>query len=192
MQNFHNVKLPNFISVYSVGGPCFSTLSSITASGRESRIQERSNALQRYIISGCRLSQQQFNEFNSFFRARFGQQYSFRMRDHSDYELKDQIIAVGDGGNQLSFAIFKSYSDEINPYKRRILKLSNDASINVEGRIDLENGMINLSSPLLRGRSLIINSTFDVTVRFLNDDFKYSLSSDGSILIEDINLMEVL
>ncbi len=191
MQYFHNVKLPDFVSIYALGGPSFSTFSSATASGRECRVQERSVAVQKYVISGCILSHEQFEEFNGFFRARFGQQYSFRMKDHADYELKHQIIADGDE-DKLVFGVFKTYYDIIKPYNRRISKLSDNSYINVNGSIDIEEGVVTINSPLSKGEKLIINGEFDVTVRFMNDDFKYSTNNDGSIKIEDIPLLEVL
>lgn len=192
MQNFHNVNLPSFIAVYASGGPVFETISAITSSGRESRIQSRNIALQEYMISDCRLSLEQFEEFNSFFRARHGQQYSFRMRDYADSILKNEIIAIGDGIEK-SFEVYKYYQDKISPYKRRITKLSPEfTSINLRGDVDYNNGIITLESPLNLGENLIMNSLFDVPVRFLNDSFRYNFNLDGSVTINDLKLIEVI
>lgn len=192
MQNFHSVTLPNFISIWAKGGPSFSTSCAFTASGRERRKSERSDSLQHYIVSDCRLSMEQFNVFNSFFRARHGQQYSFKMRDHLDCVIENQIIEK-EKTDQLYFEIYKLYKDDLMPYKRRITKLSKESSfINLNGDIDCDNGIITLEKPLLEGEQIILNALFDVTVRFMSDSLKYHLNIDGSIVIDNLEMIEVV
>ena len=148
MQNFHNVKLPDFIAIHAVGGPVFSTSCVTTGSGRESRMLDHDYGLQQYIISDCRLSQVEFEEFNSFFRARRGQQYSFRMRDYADYEIKNQQIKPVDE-SEMIFEIYKEYPDEINPYRRRITMLDqNSVLVNMPAEVDCDRGLIILPEVL--------------------------------------------
>lgn len=197
MKHFHDITLPDFVSIYAKGGPCFSTICSISASGRELRISERNKAINDYEISGCYLSVEQFGQLNSFFRARQGKQFAFRMKDYADYKLSEQILAIGDGISK-DFPIFKSYEDKYNPYNRRVTKVVlstvqitiGDQAVSKEC-ID-EQGVINLDQPLSKGEELKISADFDVLVRFDSDNFEYSFMEDGSILIEDLKVVEVL
>ena len=197
MTNFHNINLPSFIALHAKGSPSFTTAVAMTASGREARVADRSHAVQKYTILNCRLSSTQFEEFNGFFRARKGQQYSFRMRDYADCTIHDQII--GDGGIALSAEVFKTYPDALSPYKRRITKLvPGSVRLRVNeldtraANIDHEQGVISLEQPLQDAQRLIINAKFDVEVRFASDDFKYSTHTDGSTIIDDLEIIGIL
>lgn len=197
MKNFHNVNLPSFIALHAKGAPVFTTSIATTASGREARSADRAYSLQKYTISNCRLGAFQFDEFNGFFRARKGQQYSFRMRDYADCIIFDQ--AVSEDGSGLSFEVFKTYPDRLNPYSRRITKLAPGSVQLRVGDLDLrplhidhERGIITLDRSLQHGQCLMINATFDVEVRFASDDFKYSMHQDGSIMIDDLEIVEVV
>lgn len=192
MKNFHNVKLPDFIARHAIGGPVFYTSCITTLSGRESRILDRGYGQQKYMISDCRLSQAEFEEFNSFFRARRGQQYSFRMRDFADYEIKYQKMNYSDKPEMI-FEIYKEYPDEMNSYKRRIRLLDKSSVlVNMIAEVDCDQGIITLPELLSSFQDLYLTAKFDVAVRFMSDDLKYSTHIDGSIIIDDISLIEVI
>lgn len=197
MKNFHNISLPSFISIHAKGSPVFATQVATTASGREARFADRMHSMQKYTISNCRLGSFQFDEFNGFFRARKGRQHSFRMRDYADCIIFDQVI--GESVADLSVEVFKTYPDNLKPYARRITKLvMGSVQLQLEGldlrpaNIDYEQGIIILDQPLHKGQHLMINATFDVEVRFASDDFKYSMHQDGSIMIDDLEIVEVV
>ncbi len=192
MKNFHNVMLPDFIAVHAVGGPAFSTTCVTTLSGRESRALEREVGLQRYVISDCKLSFTEFEAFNSFFRARRGQQYSFYMRDHADYRIDNQRIIGRDEG-KIVFEIYKEYPDSLAPYYRRITKLDRDSiSTNILAEVDCEGGVIVLPNSLPASQELLLSANFYVLVRFTNDVLKYRTHIDGSIIIDEMTLVEVV
>jgi uncharacterized protein (TIGR02217 family) len=190
---YHDILLPDSITVHLKGGPGFSTTTASTISGREIRFCERQNAIQKYRLEGCRLSQDEFQRFNSFFRARIGCAYAFRIRDHADFKIENQIIGTADGISK-EFEIYKSYEDYVCSYKRKIACLREEtieANFAIED-IDRQNGLIRTQEILEIGKTLIINAEFDVWVRFVSDEFLYSSCADGSILIEDLDLLEVL
>ena len=138
---YHDILLPDFITVHLKGGPVFSTSMASTVSGREIRFYDRQNAIQKYSLVGCRLSQDEFQRFNSFFRARIGCAYAFRIKDHADFRMENQIIAVADGVSK-EFEIYKSYEDEACSYRRKIAAVregSVAADFDIE-KIDRENG----------------------------------------------------
>ncbi len=185
---FHDVNLPDFLALYAKGGPIFSTNIIQTQSGREVRIPNKYQAIHQYVITDCYLNQKQFEEFNSFFRARFGMTYGFRLKDYSDYMCNSQKIEVD---NNNKFQLIKTYSDEISPYTRIITKPI-DVKIDMQNDIDYTTGIGILKNPLKNGEKLIATFTFDVPVRFNNEQFKYSFQPDGTIMIYDLLLIEVI
>ncbi len=193
MNNFQDILLPEFISVHLKGGPSFATSCASTVSGREIRVLEREYAVQKYTLTGARLSMDQFHEFNCFFRSRKGMYHSFRMRDHADFKLEHQLVAAH-SDETFNYEIFKKYEDNISSYFRRIttLRSSTVKSNMAYEAIDYIRGIIFLDSLLLKGQTLIISAEFDVAVRFCSDEFKYSFSQDGSVIIDELELQEVL
>jgi len=196
--NFHDLNLPKYIEIFAVGSSEFSTSLAASMSGREARISDRQLAKRRYVLKDCRLSVVQFEAFNSFFQARAGRRYSFRLRDHFDYKVEKQIIATGDGIST-EFQLQKTYEDLISPYVRKITKpvlatieLSSEGEIIQAETINPGTGQVTLQHPLIEGARLCASFEFDVPVRFVNDSFQYSFSSDGSIRLEDIELIEVV
>lgn len=195
--SFHNTTLPKFIAIFAVGGPRFSTSIANTISGRELRNPDFEYSLQRYRLKNCILSSNEFYVFNSFFRARKGQNFAFRMLDYADSIITNQIIARGDDQKTI-FPLFKTYHDPIAPYKRRITKPILDSvkiyindNIITDALID-DNGFITLTHPLALNSVLKVDLIFEVAVRFSNDSFDYTIKDDGSIILSDIDLIEVI
>ncbi|WP_341751827.1 MULTISPECIES: TIGR02217 family protein [unclassified Candidatus Tisiphia] len=195
--NFHDIRMPKFIETFAVGRPEFATSCAMTLSGREVRNLDREYAKQKYLIKNCRLSSLEFEQFSSFFRARRGGNFAFRFRDNVDYQVSRQIIGKGDG-ELTQFQLVKLYEDPILPYARTISKPVFGSgefyvnNINTEVEVDYNTGLITLPRPLDKGQILIGNFTFDVAVRFASDSFEYFYSSDGSIELSPIELLEVI
>lgn len=189
----HNVIMPDFITIHLRGGPSFATLTASTVSGREVRYYERQTAIHKYTLNGCRLSNSQFQIFNSFFRARLGSAFAFRIKDHADYKIDNQICGIGDGQKQ-NFELYKIYPDMGQICHRRIFALNSDNLISSHEikTIDQVEGIISLKDPLPKDENLIITGDFEIWVRFVSDEFRYSTMEDGSILIDDISLIEVI
>jgi len=190
---YHDVLLPDFLTVHLKGGPVFFTSTASTISGREIRTYERQNSIQKYSLVGCKLSHDEFQRFNSFFRARIGCAYAFRIKDHADFKINNQVIAVGDGVTR-EFELYKSYEDDACSYRRRISAIRDgtlDSNFEIE-HIDRINGILNTRDVMPDGVQLIISAEFDVWVRFASDEFRYSSASDGSLLIEELGLVEVI
>jgi len=190
---YHDVLLRDFVTVHLKGGPVFFTSTASTISGREIRTYERQNSIQKYSLVGCKLSHDEFQRFNSFFRARIGCAYAFRIKDHADFKINNQVIAVGDGVTR-EFELYKSYEDDACSYRRRISAIRDgtlDSNFEIE-HIDRINGILNTRDVMPDGVQLIISAEFDVWVRFASDEFRYSSASDGSLLIEELGLVEVI
>lgn len=197
MKYFHEVSLPQFVSIYARGGPCFHTIVVSSVSGREARSTSRTHSLQQYQIKDCKLNNEQFAQLNAFFRARQGMMYGFRMRDHADHTVNDQQLAVGDG-QKTQFQLFKSYRDDLSTYQRPIYKpIADSVIIKVNGTVadfncNSTNGMIKLANAPQQGASITASFIFEVPVRFEIDNLTYHLGEDGSIIIDPLKVVEVL
>lgn len=195
--NFHDIRMPEFIESFGVGKPEFSTSYAITKSGREIRHLDYEHVCQKYIIKNAKLSTEEFEQFNSFFKARRGSNFAFRFRDHADYKVTNGFIAKGDG-NVNKFQLKKIYDDPISPYMRIITKPVNNSvtvyvnNVRVISIIDYNEGIVTLPNHLAEESILTADFIFDVAVRFSIDSFEYSYSNNGCIELCDIELREVI
>lgn len=195
---FHDTNLPKHIEVFAVGSSEFTTSLTSSMSGRESRNSDTHFPRRRYTLKDCRLSLDQFELFNSFFKARAGRRFAFRLKDHFDYKVTKQVVAMGDGSTK-SFQLKKIYKDKVSPYARVITRpiiktikiWCNDTLIQPES-IDKNTGIICLNKAIQKDSKLIASFEFDVPVRFMHDSFQYSFNRDGTILLDNAELIEVL
>lgn len=198
MTNFLNILLPEFLSPYIIGGPYFDTSIIRTVSGREVRFANLQNACQKYTIKGCHLTPSELNEFNAFFRNAKGAASGFCMKDDSDHTAVEQIL-YSKTNDPLTYEVSKEYKFGDQKYLRRIfkpipesieIKTTDQKEIHAESNYDL--GILTLKDPLPEGIGLITNFSFYVPVRFKEDHFNYCNCKDGSIMLEDIELIEVM
>ncbi|MFV9930387.1 MAG: TIGR02217 family protein [Rickettsia endosymbiont of Haemaphysalis japonica] len=154
---------------------------------------------QKYLIKHARLSSTEFEQFNSFFKARRGSNVALRFRNYADDRGINEVIAKGEGnGNLNKLQLRKIYSDPIAPYERVITKPVNNSvilyinNVRTMGIVDYNDGIVTLPSPLGQDVILTANFTFDVAVRFSIDSFEYSYCNDGSIALSNIELVEVI
>ncbi|GAB4164477.1 MAG: DUF2460 domain-containing protein [Rickettsiaceae bacterium] len=195
---FHNINLPHFIEVFAVGSSEFSTSCAVSMSGREIRSSDSVVPRRKYTLKGCRLSLAQFEAFNSFFIARAGKRFAFRLKDHFDFSVKKQIIASGSDG-ETKIQLHKIYPDELQPHARKITKPKgqtiklwiNQTELDLQ-EVDTCLGVITLPGPLGKGDVLVASFEFDVPVRFANDHFNYSFNTDGTISLDDVDMVEVI
>ncbi len=196
--NFHNVNLPQYIEIFAVGASEFTTSCVVSMSGREARSSDSQIARRRYFLKECRLSQAQFDAFNSFFIARSGKRFSFRLKDYFDFMVNKQTIATGDDVEK-TFQLQKLYQDDFVPYLRKITKPKTDTlKLWIKNEeifpqeIDLNTGVVTLPKPVPLDVQLVASFEFDVPVRFANDSFEYSFKKDGTISLDKAELIEVL
>lgn len=195
--NFHNVRMPEFIEVFAIGISEFSTSHVLTKSGREVRSLDRAHANHRYLMKDIHLSNNEFEQFNNFFKARRGSNFAFRFRDHVDYKVTNGFIAKG-GEGRSQFYLSKLYDDLIMPYKRIITKpVENSLNVYIDNipafhLLDTALGIITLQNTLEENQILTADFIFDVAVRFKYNSFEYTYSNDGSIRLSDLELVEVM
>jgi uncharacterized protein (TIGR02217 family) len=197
MTNFHAVNLPKYIEIFAKANTEFSTSCSVSKSGREVRSLDSELPKRSYSLKDCRLSKYQFEIFNSFFYARRGRRFAFLLKDYGDYKVKDQQIVQIEVESQ-ELQLTKIYPDLIAPYTRKIIKpISETIEIydNNKSQLDyslLKAGVVKISKSLEKDVKLFISFEFDVPVRFDKDSFQYSFNEDGTISLDDVELIEVL
>ncbi len=196
-QNFHDMNLPDFMEIYAQGVSEFSTSCAITLSGRENRSSNITFPRRRYNLKNCRLSEVQFEIFNSFFMARLGSRYSFRLKDYFDYKvINEQFVDSDIQGGRIQLK--KTYNDAVSSVLRKVTKpKKNTVKFWFNGvqagewEADYKTGVIRFLKEIPKNTIITASCEFDVPVRFANDSFQCCLNNDGTISILDTELLEV-
>lgn len=123
---FHDVLFPELISYGSSGGPKFKTTIFTADSGYEQRNVDWTNIRSEYDVGQSIKDSDDMEELRAFFMARRGRAYGFRFKDWGDFQIKNQLIGVGDGIVK-TFQIVKTYTNQNDfgtayEYSRKITK----------------------------------------------------------------------
>ena len=195
--SFHKTRMPGFVSPFVICSPSFSTSIVQTSSGREIRSSDHGEQISKYIIKECKLSLQQFEVFNGFFKARQGQKFSFLLHDPADFRVDDQIFEKTDIGTRAGYFLYKLYQDRLCPVRKYIahpkegtIKIFIDGNA-INGGFDIQENEIQFQISVPEDR-VRVSFDFDIEIRFNQDSFDYSFSSDGSVKLSDIELIEVI
>jgi uncharacterized protein (TIGR02217 family) len=172
-------RFPESISYGSSGGPGFKTFIFEGHNGVEQRNITFSRSKGRWDVAYGVKDKDDMDELRAFFYQVRGRAIGFRFKDHSDYELVNENIGVGDGVEN-TFRLIKTYGSA-NPYIRRIFKpVSGTLSVTVNNvAVPLGAGPTQVNpdyttGTLVFGASVIPASThivrasceFDVPCRF--------------------------
>jgi len=208
---FHEIQFPVDISLGASGGPERRTEIVTLGSGREERNTRWANSRRRYNAGYGVKTLDQIHQVIRFFEERRGRLHGFRWRDPVDYKsgqpsstptAQDQVIGVGDGITDL-FLLTKDYSDNINPYQRRIEKpVSGSVIVAVDGvpqsvgsdiSIDEVAGVILFASGKIPSPGALITAgfLFDVPARFDSDYLEINLTNFDAGAIPDIPVVEI-
>jgi uncharacterized protein (TIGR02217 family) len=181
ISSFHDILFPEDISYGSSGGPGFNTTVIELTSGHEQRNINWSEVKATYDVSHGVKTRPQMQELLDFFYARWGKAYGFRFKDWMDFQLVEEVIAIGDGATKI-FQVIKVYEPNGFPYSRPIRKL-NPGTITVHvnstlqtqpGQVSVDNstGLITFVAAPAAGTNIIVDGEFHVPVRFDTDDIK--------------------
>lgn len=126
-------RFPDNISYGSSGGPGFKTHIFDGHTGIEQRNMIWSIAKGRWDVSHGIRDKSDMDLLREFFYMARGRGHGFRFKDHSDYEIINGLIGVGDGSNRV-FPIVKIYGSGATTYTRRIFKpISGTLTLTVAG-----------------------------------------------------------
>lgn len=216
------VRLPEDVERGAVGGPRFDTTVLSLDSGFEKRNVNWSQARGEWDIAyGLREmfdpdSNQvtALNEVQTLFYVVQGRGFSFRFKDHGDFEIakedgvdKDpQQIGLGDG-TTTEFQVFKRYSDSGVNFDRTITKLvDGTVEVFVDGVAESGGHTVNNDTGVITfdtapsgsggtgpgGEELIaVRCEFDAHVRFDTDHLQLAMEIEVKGEIPSITLVEV-
>lgn len=205
VQQFHDVLFPLNLGFDAVGGPEFSTEVAQLASGHEQRNVQWAQARMTYDAGIGVRSEADLAELLSFFRARRGRAFAFRLRDPLDWSSSavgapitpvDQLVGVGDG-SRISFQLVKRYGAAGAEEERRITRPdAGSVLVSVDGETSSgwtlgPGGIVVFDDPPPDGAEIRAGFLFDVPVRFGVDRLDVSLSGVRSGEAPSVPLIEV-
>jgi len=209
MSDFHNIRFPLPLAFGASGGPVRRTEITQLASGAEHRNAAHAQSRRRYNAGAGIKTIAELYDLIAFFEARFGQLYSFRFRDPTDFKsckpneiisATDQIIGMGDGTPK-EFQLIKTYSDGAGSYERVITKpVSGMVKVAIDGAeisrsefaVNELAGTISFNTAPLPGAVISAGFEFDVPVRFDTEQLDVSLEAFGAGQVINVPLIEVL
>ncbi len=198
--SFHNVRFPTRISYGAVGGPRFSTTVQLMNSGHEQRNINWADARREYEFDITPAREKSWKELLSFFHARRGRAFGFRLKDFADFKAEMEQVGIGDGV-QTSFQIIKTYGGENTPtygYVRKLTRIvSGTVAVFVNGAVQIGNwtvddntGGITFVTPPAEGAIIAVNCEFDVPVRFDTDLMAAAFAGPDSHEWHQVKLLE--
>ncbi len=196
---FKNIQFPINIAKNSFGGPCFMTNITQITSGREFANQIWRYPKVKYTISSGLLSQTEIQEILSFFRIMNGKLHSFRFKDWSDFETKNEKITIYQSSEK-KFQLIKNYKmDNETCIRNIILPIDNSLTIFVNNNpLDreffrlLDDGIVEILSNLSQGDEISASFEFDIKMRFDVDFIAISPQTTKSYKMQDMVLTEVI
>jgi len=196
MIGFHDVALPEQFARAVRGGPVDATAIIAFGGGRETRVQSQRALRRRYEIAAAALDPDAAYELLTFFEARRGRLFGFRLRDPMDHRScaplvepspRDQAIGVGDG-TSMTFSLQKTYSDAGGEAVRPIHKpVAGSVRVSIDGvecsatefTCDAASGRVTfISAPPVSVR-IRAGFLFDAPVRFDMDRLDLALAGDA-------------
>lgn len=206
---FHDVRFPAALSFGSVGGPERRTDVVAISNGFEERNSPWAHSRRRYDAGVGIRSLDDVDIMIAFFEARYGQLYSFRWKDWSDYRsckpsleitALDQSLGQGDGARN-AFQLQKTYISGAYNYVRPIAKpVRETLKVAVAGdvleetadfEVDYGTGVITFAQPPATGAEVTAGFEFDVPVRFDTSSIQTSVASFQAGEIPTVPIIEV-
>ena len=188
---FLEVDFPDAIAQGAVGGPEFSTDVIVLSSGFEQRNARWSEGRGRFDVSTGLKDPQDFEDLIAFAQVVRGRLFGFRFKHWLEYKSiavdqpitkDDQIIGNGDGSTTI-FQTVKNYTVGVQTVTKDIKKLKSGYLLAIEGilqndpadyTIDLNTGLVTLTSAAGSGDNITSGYEFDIPVRFNTDIIQLS------------------
>ena len=206
--SFHEVRFPDTLSVGTSGGAGFSTDILTLASGFEKRNVNWSMARRQYAISLLGRNPSEIAEVISFFHARQGRGYGFRLKDPADWHSGANVTAtpantdqqLGTGtGSLTTFQLVKRYTSGPTTHIRTIKKpVSGTVLIALNGvnqttgwTVDTTTGIVTFTTAPANGVLVTAGFAFDVPVRFDTDVLTGTFESPIYQSFNDLPVVEV-
>lgn len=194
---FIEQRLLECVTYGTQGGPTWLTRKVPLRSGIIRRNPLRSRPLYRFNIIYRNLEPEDHMEVIGAFNASFGGVHSFRLKDWSDFEANDELLAVLGTGAAQQVQLTKIYEFGNQNVSRPIRKpvpgtvtMTDDGSP-LAATIDYTTGIASFTAS--NGGILRWSGQFDVPVMFEDDEMSFSgddKGANGLFLTSDVALME--
>jgi uncharacterized protein (TIGR02217 family) len=196
MINHHNIILPQFIKPFLVSKFTYDSHIERSFSGKEFIKNGKILPESYFTIKSARVTKDELDNIVNFFRLRQGSLYSFLLEDFDNF-IENQIIAIADGIQQ-EFKIIKTYKDDIAqmeipinfPDQESIKIFKDDVAVDVA--FSAEEYKIIFASPPEKDSKISVSCRFYKRVRLISKNIEYIVQRDGSYLVSDIDLREVI
>lgn len=189
---FDDVSFPLALGREAAVMPGFSTQVVTSAGGRETRNVGWSAARTRYDVGPGVRSEADMATLLAFFRARMGPARGFRLRDPFDFAAEDVALGTGDGMRR-AFPLVKPYGETA----RRITRpVAGSVRVAVDGAATqafamAEGGVVMLDTAPAAGATVRASFTFDVPVRFAEDQLTVERATFLAGAAPSVPLIEV-
>ena len=198
--SFIETRLLDRLAIGTQGGPTWSTRQVALASGIVRRNAQRSRPLHRYAILYQNMLPEQHKAVLDAFNACRGGVFGFRLRDPSEWQAVNQVIATGTGDMQeaqlaisYTFGAGGTMQSLVRPIRKPVAGVVIRANNVVIGAtVDTTTGMATFTAPV--GQTVTWTGEFDVPVRFESDQLisEFNRAANGLILSADVPLVEDL
>lgn len=195
-KEFIDINFPEDIAYGAVGGPEFFTEVVSSSSGFEKRNINWREPRNKYNLAPAIKTSEQLDSLIAFFRIMMGRAHAFRFKDWADFNLKNQIVAVGNGV-ETKFQLIKKYNYGSMQVTRKITKpILNTLKIlcgekETKVNLDPNTGLFTFENPPEQNMRISASCEFDVPVRFDCDYLATTIENYGVYSHHEIPLIEV-
>jgi len=192
---FAEVRIPTFIAYGSSFGPCFATDVVRLEQGAEQRNSRWSQDLPHGEIHYHTRKLAEIQALHAFYHARRGEAQGFRVKWHLDYQLTNQLLAIGDG-TTTTFPFVRWYlsGDVAATYTRRLSKIVgvgyplgntydsvtvylNNVAQTSGYSVNYTTGMLTFTTAPASGVQISASFEYDWPMRFASSTFLTSLQA---------------
>lgn len=210
MADFHDVRLPEKLSVGSRGGPTRKTQIVTLFGGNEERNASWADSRREFDIAYNVKTVSDLDDLIAFFEARNGRLHPFRFKDHIDWKscavnqfpsFNDQVLGVGDG-TEVSFQLVKAYSSGGYTWEKKITRpvlgtvlVGLDGFVQSSGwSVDVSTGLVTFDTAPGNGVQVTSGFEYDIPVRFGNDrlDITMDLANETELRRGSISAVPII
>lgn len=194
---FDDILLPEKFSFGSAGGSGFATAHAESRAGYAQSNIERDIRLGQWQLNYANMRTADMQELIAFFNARYGDAYTFRFKDHVEYQATNVLLGVGDGANK-DFQCKVIYADTVRDFDRPIQKpLVSSIVARIDGTPDTvasvsDLGVITLTSTPAGGEEVRADFDYHNVVRFTLPRQAVRLDSVNTRSWHGVGIKEVL
>jgi uncharacterized protein (TIGR02217 family) len=194
--SFYETRLDECVAHGFQAVPAYKTQIANLDSGKEQRDIKRTRARRKYSAVYQNFTEEEFAELLATFHSVYGSGHAFRFKDWTDYEVTDGALGTTPGANQTPAQLVKVYTFGAATISRTINKPNAvgftlyQNGVAKAGTLDTTTGLFTPTTNWTAGATLTWTGTFDVPVRFANDDLA-SAFVDKNAITTNAELIEV-